>query len=277
MRISALLLLLILAACSSTNSLSSNNAASAPASSSTQGSSAANPIPAGEPAKPAPLLQANAVPIHWKAILIAGDNSIPNFDRAVDSLDHLLLQRGITERISLSATETEWAKGKGAAVPQQIEQAFQQLGLRQGDGCLLFMTSHGNPSGFYLAQMRENRGTWTHRQFADLFNQYCGSLPSIAIISACYSGGFIDDDTVRPNRIILTAARRDRTSFGCGTETEYTYYDDCLLRNWTQSRTWSGLAANIGHCVDEKERRTDAQPSQPQYVMGEQMQGLLLP
>ena len=36
--------------------------------------------------------------------------------------------------------------------------------------------------------------------------------------------------TRRPNRIILAAAATDRTSFGCGADDDYTYYDQCFLQ-----------------------------------------------
>jgi hypothetical protein len=221
--------------------------------------------------------QISPADIQWKAILIAGDDSIPNFDRAVDSVDHLLAAKGVKRRIILSAAEDQWRQGKRKATPAEIEQAFQDLDLRPGEGCLLFMTSHGNPSGFYLARHEDARHTWTHRQYADLFNKYCGSLPSVAIISACYSGGFIDESILRPNLIMLTAARRDRPSFGCSTETEYTYYDDCLLSNWPTSQTFEGLAGATRICVEGKERVINAKPSYPQLFVGSQIQGLHLP
>ena len=50
----------------------------------------------------------------------------------------------------------------------------------------------------------------------------------VLIVNACYSGGFIDalrDDST----LVITAARSDRTSFGCGTESEITYFGKAFL------------------------------------------------
>src|SRR5438477_3622660 len=50
-----------------------------------------------------------------------------------------------------------------------------------------------------------------------------GILWKVIVVSACYSGGFIEplrDDST----LIITAARYDRTSFGCADENEFTYF-----------------------------------------------------
>ncbi|HEV7392919.1 MAG TPA: C13 family peptidase [Burkholderiales bacterium] len=46
-----------------------------------------------------------------------------------------------------------------------------------------------------------------------------GIRHKVVVISACYSGGFID--AVRSDHtLVITAARHDRTSFGCSDENE---------------------------------------------------------
>lgn len=45
----------------------------------------------------------------------------------------------------------------------------------------------------------------------------------VIVVSACYAGGFIDslkDDET----LIMTAARRDRRSFGCSDDNDFTYF-----------------------------------------------------
>ena len=52
----------------------------------------------------------------------------------------------------------------------------------------------------------------------------------IIVVSACYSGGFIEplkDDYT----LILTASATDRTSFGCGSESDATYFGDALFQH----------------------------------------------
>ena len=50
----------------------------------------------------------------------------------------------------------------------------------------------------------------------------------VLVVNACYSGGFIDalrDDST----MVITASRHDRTSFGCGVESEITYFGKAFL------------------------------------------------
>jgi hypothetical protein len=97
------------------------------------------------------------------------------------------------------------------------------------------------------------------------------------IVSACHSGTFIDNGARRPNRVILTAAATKRTSFGCGADDEYTYYDWCLLHAFDEAVTWSDLAASAKTCVEGLERRKGVRPSQPQLFVGSDVANLRLP
>lgn len=50
----------------------------------------------------------------------------------------------------------------------------------------------------------------------------------VIVVNACYSGGFIDalhDDST----MVITSARADRTSFGCGTDSDITYFGKAFL------------------------------------------------
>ena len=50
----------------------------------------------------------------------------------------------------------------------------------------------------------------------------------VIVVNACYAGGFIDalaDDST----LVMAAARSDRTSFGCGSESDITYFGKALL------------------------------------------------
>ena len=50
------------------------------------------------------------------------------------------------------------------------------------------------------------------------------------MISACYAGGFID--ALRdPKTIIITAAAKDRTSFGCSNDSDLTYFGEAFYRD----------------------------------------------
>lgn len=50
----------------------------------------------------------------------------------------------------------------------------------------------------------------------------------VVVVNACYSGGFVP--SLRgPGTLVLTAARSDRSSFGCGSESDVTYFGHAWL------------------------------------------------
>ena len=96
----------------------------------------------------------------------------------------------------------------------------------------------------------------------------CGSKPSVIVMSACYSGQFVR--TLKgDNRMVLTAARSDRTSFGCGEMDYYTFFDDCFLRALPMAGDFPSLGGLVQQCVAEREQQMKATPpSEPQLDIG---------
>ena len=94
----------------------------------------------------------------------------------------------------------------------------------------------------------------------------------IVVISACYSGGFIDalkDDYT----LVLTASQTDRTSFGCGNESDSTYFGEALFQQGL-AHAESILEAFDAAKARVAERETAAglkPPSNPQIYLGPAM------
>lgn len=206
----------------------------------------------------------------WRAVLIAGDSSTPAFDNGVEEMRAKLRAHGVTDITIYSADP--------ASVPRERLSTSGNVasGLRGGGGqaCLAFMTSHGNEDGFYL---RLDRRLLTPRTLDRLLAEGCGSVPTVVVVSACHSGTFIDNGVRKPNRVILTAAATNRTSFGCGADDEYTYYDWCLLHQFDGATTWSELAAATRSCVEGLERKMGVKASLPQLFVGSDVANLRLP
>ena len=70
----------------------------------------------------------------------------------------------------------------------------------------------------------------------------------MVIISACFSGVFVPP-LAGPNRMVLTAARPDRTSFGCGEEDRYPYFDTCMLDQLPKAHDFAVLGPAVQACV----------------------------
>ena len=135
------------------------------------------------------------------------------------------------------------------------------------------MTSHGTRQGFYL----RNGAPITPQTLDKILNRACGDKPTVVLISACYSGVFVGPSMQKKNRIILTAARQDRTSFGCSAENQYTYWDACLIDSLPTAETWKSLYGTIQQCVQKKESQGQFKPSLPQAFFGEEVSDLKIP
>jgi len=71
------------------------------------------------------------------------------------------------------------------------------------------------------------------------------------------------------NRIIMTAARPDRTSFGCGEMDHYTFFDDCFLRALPVAGDFPRLGGLVQQCVAAREQEMKlTPPSEPQVSVG---------
>lgn len=212
---------------------------------------------------------------HLTAVLVAGDASITAFDDAIDYLHDMLLARGLPpEQIHMLS-----ARGDRPATvePARLATAIAQLDAVKpaADGsCLVFLTSHGAPEqGFYLADDDALMPPILDRALAT----GCGSAPTVVIVSACYSGQFAAAPMLKPNRIILTAAAADRSSFGCEAGATYTFFDECLLGALPNAPTWRTVYERARGCVSVRERQIDAKPSDPQGYFGADVATLAAP
>jgi hypothetical protein len=110
---------------------------------------------------------------------------------------------------------------------------------------------------------------------SNIINAWCPGRPTVVIISACYSGVFAYP-LAQPNRMIMTAARGDRSSFGCGGTDRYPYFDECVLNSIPRSVNFLQLADVTRQCVAEREQQTGSQPpSEPQVLIGDQVRQVL--
>jgi hypothetical protein len=69
--------------------------------------------------------------------------------------------------------------------------------------------------------------------------------------------------------MVLTAARPDRTSFGCGQSDRYTFFDQCFLQTVADGHSFPDLAGAVQSCVAVREVEDNvAPPSEPQLSVG---------
>ena len=101
-------------------------------------------------------------------------------------------------------------------------------------------------------------------EMADLVNEACPNRPTIVIVSACFSGSFVPF-LQGPQRMVMTAARPDRSSFGCSSEDKYPFFDACFLESVGTVHNFAALAPAIQVCVSRRETAMQlSPPSEPQ-------------
>lgn len=228
-----------------------------------------SPPPATQVSSAAPVIGIPAD--RWRAVLVAGDNSSPAFDNGIDTLREGFAAMGVRDITSYSSAPAR-AGGDRLASSANVVNALR---APRGQACLVYMTSHGDERGFFL---RPDRRLLSPATLDRALSEGCGAVPTVLIVSACHSGTFINAETRRPNRIILAAAAADRTSFGCGANDDYTYYDQCFLQQLDGASTWAGLAQATRACVETLERRLGVrQQSRPQLFVGAAVANLRLP
>lgn len=212
--------------------------------------------------------------LNYRSVLVAGDSSATAFDHATASMRARLLIARIPPADILTLTATPGA-GAPLATSRNVLTNIARLHPAEGEACLVFATSHGAyRDGLALMPSRD---FLTPGALDRALVKGCGDAPTIAIISGCFSGNFTKLPMARANRVVLTAAREDRPSFGCGVGFEYTVYDRCLLTAMDSAATWRDAYDLIRTCVSKEERDLGFRSSDPQAWFGAAVRDLPVP
>ncbi len=136
------------------------------------------------------------------------------------------------------------------------------------DVVMLYLTSHGTRDHKLSVEFAPlELDQLTPADLKDMLDS-AGIKWRIIVVSACYSGGFIDplkDDYT----MIMTASAADRTSFGCGSESDATYFGDALFQHALRVEdSFVKAFAQAKARIEERERAENLKPSQPQIFVG---------
>ncbi|HJU18691.1 MAG TPA: C13 family peptidase [Stellaceae bacterium] len=226
-----------------------------------------------------PLAASAAMPgrtANWQVVLAAGDASLPVFDDATAAFARRLVAAGVppADIHRLSASAAEQKAGIAPATRGRLLKEIADLPARPGDRCLVFLTSHGERgAGLWLSL---SNTVLTPDELARALSIGCAAVPTVVIVSGCYTGAFAAGAMRRPNRIILTAARADRPSFGCQAGRTYTFFDQCLLEALPGAGLWREAFARTAKCVRRMEDQLRMGRSEPQAYFGATVRQLSL-
>ncbi|HYL24874.1 MAG TPA: C13 family peptidase, partial [Burkholderiales bacterium] len=90
----------------------------------------------------------------------------------------------------------------------------------------------------------------------------------VIVVSACYSGGYIEplrDD----NSVVITASAAERSSFGCETGRDFTYFGEAYFRDaLARTRSFTQAFELAKAAVAKREAEGKLTPSLPQMWVG---------
>jgi hypothetical protein len=208
---------------------------------------------------------------NWAVVLIAGDDHAHSgapsqvFDNARRDLAKEFAGIGFSpdNMIQFSADPGKDSQETDAT---GIANGLWDLSNRAPGGCLIYFTSHGTPNGIVTNGAQLAPENWGH-----IVDNACGKKPAVIVMSACFSGQFVPV-LAGPDRMVFTAARPDRTSFGCGESDHYTFFDGCFLQALPQSANFLDAANRTKACVAQMEQALHVDyPSEPQLSVGPQV------
>jgi len=157
------------------------------------------------------------------------------------------------------------------ASSNNLREALYQIGQRmnpQEDMLFLFITSHGyedhhidvSLNGVPLNSIDPN-------DLRDYLDE-AGIRWRVLMVSACYSGGFVEP-LRDPYTLVATAAASDRTSFGCDTAATFTYFGQAVLEEQLAAgRSFVDAFTAARKAIAAREAREGLEPSLPQLEVG---------
>jgi Peptidase C13 family len=204
----------------------------------------------------------------------AGDGAEDVFRNEVEYLETLMTQRfDAKDRVvSLVNHVDSFTRPRPLATLDNLQRALAGIGQvmdRDEDLLLLFLTTHGTRDHELFLQLPPVfEATITPRQLRAALDA-SGIRNRVVVVSACYSGGFIPA-LHSADTLVLTAARRNRPSFGCGSDSTATYFGRAWMVDGL-NRTTDFIAAfeDAKLRIAAQERAEDFRPSQPQIDIGE--------
>lgn len=139
---------------------------------------------------------------------------------------------------------------------------------RERDVLFLFLSSHGAQDhrlavSFSPLEMNDLRV----EELKEMLDK-SGIRNRVIVVSACYSGGFLDvlkDD----NTVVLTASSRDHVAYGCGDVTEYTYFGEAyFVKALGHSDSFIAAFDEARRLIAEREKSEGKDASRPQIHVG---------
>ena len=211
----------------------------------------------------------------------AGDGTEPVFVNEVRYLRDLAAQRlDAAGRVIVLANHVPDAPERPlpGATRENLRRALAGLGARmdpEEDVLLAYFTTHGSEDHQLLLRREGRRDQLLSAQMLREALDDAGIRHRVIAISACFAGGFIEP-LEGPDTLVLTAARHDRASFGCGNDSVATFFGRAwLVEGLNQTLDFSEAFHRARISIAEREREESLRPSRPQLARGSRIEETL--
>ncbi|TLY51449.1 MAG: peptidase C13 [Gammaproteobacteria bacterium] len=203
-------------------------------------------------------------------ISFAGDAEEDVFRNEVEYVEKLFTQRFDAKgHVVTLVNNTATLDRHPIASLSNFEIAIDALGKKMNpaeDVLMVFITTHGSREHeLYVSLDPLPLDQIVPADLADVFSD-SPIRHRVFVISACYSGGYIDA-LKNANTMVITASRADRSSFGCGTKSDITDFGRAFfVEGLNHTASFSEAFAEASHDVDAWEARDSQAHSLPQIA-----------
>jgi hypothetical protein len=209
---------------------------------------------------------------HLYFVGFAGYGPAAVFKREVEAVRELFNERFGTQGRSVALINHGSTVGDvPLASAPNLDRVLRHLGQimdRNRDTLFLFLTSHGVRALLAVEMQGMQLEHLSPRMLKRMLDR-SGIGNSVIVVSACHSGSFIPA-LATPRRLVIAAARADRSSFGCDDAREWTYFGDAYFNKALREEISFKRAFEWARrLVAQWESREKLVPSLPQMVGGE--------
>lgn len=214
----------------------------------------------------------------WYFLGVAGHGEQDVFRSEIELTKEMLdNQLGMRGRSAELINNTATMQVLPIASNTSLARALMALGNRMDtnqDVLLLSITSHGERNFLDLSNPPLTLEPLEARALRTMLDK-SGIKWRVIVISACYSGSFIDE-LQSPTTLVITAAAADKTSFGCTNDAIYTYFGQAFFGESLPKLKHFQPAFNAAkQSIAKRERLMGFDASEPQWWIGSEMQKML--
>lgn len=214
----------------------------------------------------------------WYFMGVAGFAGQDVFRSEINNARELFEVRFGTSGRSLSLINNTYSwLDEPIATKTSILRGLKKIGQQMNadeDVLLLTLTSHGDADVLQLdnapIEMDNLEAEWLREALDE-----SGIRWRVIIVSACYSGSFIDE-LASPTTVIITASAADKMSFGCTNTAEMTYFGQAFFAESLRENTsFASAFKDATYKIQQRELYMGFEPSEPQMVIGSLMETAL--